>query len=100
MILASRRQKLTAALQVAKTAVQQFPDSYHAYQLKGLVETRLKYYQNSVQSYVGAYQLTPSAADVNVGLAVAQWGADISKGWSRCDSTEGKEPVPQMRNEK
>jgi tetratricopeptide (TPR) repeat protein len=78
-ILAGRRRTLTAALQVAKVAIQQFPDSYQAYQLKGLVETHLEYYQDAVQSYLRAHQLNPSAADVNVGLAVAQWGAGLTE---------------------
>jgi tetratricopeptide (TPR) repeat protein len=78
-ILAGRRQKLTAALQVAKVAAQQFPDSYQTYQLKGLVETRLAHYQDAVQSYLRAQKLNPSAADVNVGLAVAQWGAGLKE---------------------
>src|SRR5262249_95194 len=78
-ILADRRPKLTAALQVAKSAVQQFPDSYQSYQLKGLVETRLEHYQDAVQSYLRAHQLNPSVADVNVGLAVAQWGAGLKE---------------------
>ena len=76
-ILAGRRRKLTAALQVANVAVRRFPDSYQAYQLKGLVEARLAHYQDAVQSYLRAYELNPSAADVNVGLAVAQWGAGL-----------------------
>jgi tetratricopeptide (TPR) repeat protein len=77
MMLASRHQKLTAALQVAKVAVQQFPNSYQSYQLKAMVETRLAHYQDAVQSYLRAHTLNPSAADVNVGLAVAQWGAGL-----------------------
>ena len=76
-ILADRRPKLTAALQIAKGAVQQFPDSYQSFQLKGMVETQLAHYQDAVQSYLRAHQLNPSAADVNVGLAVAQWGAGL-----------------------
>ena len=78
-ILASRRQKLTAALQVAKVAVQQFPESYQSFQLKGMVETRLAHYQDAVQSYLRAHTLNPSAADVNLGLAVAQWGAGLKE---------------------
>jgi tetratricopeptide (TPR) repeat protein len=78
-ILADRRPKLAAALQVAKKAVQQFPDSYQAYQLKGLVETRLQHYQDAVLSYRRTSRLNPSAADMNVGLAVAQWGAGLKE---------------------
>ena len=78
-ILAGRRRKLTAALQVAKVAVQRFPDSSRAYQLKGLVETRLEYYRDAVQSYQRARELNPSTADANVGLAVAQWGAGLTE---------------------
>jgi tetratricopeptide (TPR) repeat protein len=77
-ILADRRRKLTAALQVAKVAVQRFPDSSQAYQLKGLVETRLEYYRDAVQSYQRARELN-STAEANVGLAVAQWGAGLTE---------------------
>ena len=51
------------------------PSSYRVYGVKGMAEMRMQRYPDSAKSYARAAELNPYAAEVNLGLALSQWGA-------------------------
>ncbi|MBV8811564.1 MAG: tetratricopeptide repeat protein [Acidobacteriaceae bacterium] len=67
--------RLVAALEVARKAVEAFPQSGAAYRAKGMVEMKMDQFTDAVRSYGQAVGLEPKSVDAKVGLASANWGA-------------------------
>lgn len=78
-ILADKHEGLNSALSLADAAVQRFPNSYQVHQMKGLIQSRLQHHRDAIECYSRARKLNPSAPNVNVGLALAQWGAGLTE---------------------
>jgi tetratricopeptide (TPR) repeat protein len=75
ILLAQHR--FTAAAELSKRTVGAFPDSAHAFFLKGSVELAVNQFTDSIDSFKRALQLDPSSADATVGLARGQAGAGM-----------------------
>ena len=67
------------ALEVARKAVEQFPDSESLYESKGLAETVLLLTPDALRSYTRAREINPSSAKANLGLGVAQRAAGMTE---------------------
>jgi O-antigen biosynthesis protein len=78
-LLAEKHEGLNSALPLADAAVQRFPNSYQAHQLKGLIQSRLQHHRDAIECYSRARKLNPSAPEVNARLALAQWGAGLTE---------------------
>jgi Flp pilus assembly protein TadD len=63
------------ALAVAQRAAEAMPSSYRAHAVKGMAEMRLQRYTDSAKSYARAAELSPTAPEVNVGLAMSLWAS-------------------------
>jgi len=68
---------LRAALDVAKRAAIQFPNSVAVFDFKGRTESRMSQFTDAIRSYKSATQLDPNA-DVTLGLARAQASAGLN----------------------
>jgi tetratricopeptide (TPR) repeat protein len=68
-----------AALAIAYRAVEKFPSSVHAYEMKGLLESMLYHYNDAVASFSRALELNPKSRVASLGLATAQWNAGAIK---------------------
>jgi tetratricopeptide (TPR) repeat protein len=69
---------LRIALDVAKRAAIQFPDSVAVFDFKGRTESRMLQFTDAIRSYERATQLDPSNADGTLGLARAQTSAGLN----------------------
>ena len=69
---------LRIALDVAKCAAIQFPNSVAVFDFKGGTESRMLQFTDAIRSYKRATQLDPSNADVTLGLASAQASAGLN----------------------
>jgi tetratricopeptide (TPR) repeat protein len=69
---------LRIALDVAKRAAIQFPNSVPVFDFKGGTESRMFQFTDAIRSYKRATQLDPSNADVTLGLARAQASAGLN----------------------
>ena len=68
---------LRIALDVAKRAAIQFPNSVAVFDFKGRTESRMSQFTDAIRSYKSATQLDPNA-DVTLGLARAQASAGLN----------------------
>ena len=75
LVLASRRGTWHLAMQTVERAVEQFPDSFRLYQLKGLVHVRQQHFLDAVKAYERALALGADSAEVRLGLTVALWAS-------------------------
>jgi len=69
---------LRIALDVAKRAAIQFPNSVAVFDFKGRTESRMLQFTDAIRSYKRATQLDPSNAEVTLGLARAQASAGLN----------------------
>jgi tetratricopeptide (TPR) repeat protein len=70
---------LPFALRAANRTVDAFPNSAAAFELRGLVETRMGQFTDAVHSYTRAVELDGSSPEPILGLAQAQFAAGMSK---------------------
>lgn len=77
ILLAQRA--LPSALRAANRTVDAFPKSAAAFELRGLVETRMGQFTDAVRSYTRAMELDGSRPEPILGLAEAQFAAGMSK---------------------
>lgn len=71
--------RLAAALEVAKRATDALANSPRAFLMRGSLEMKASQFSNAVASYRRARQLDPSAGDALLGLADAEFSADMRK---------------------
>lgn len=74
-----RERRLVPALELAKRTANAFPDSSHAFLLKGSVELAAILFTDAVNSFSRALQLDPAGRDATIGLARAQFGAGMTQ---------------------
>jgi tetratricopeptide (TPR) repeat protein len=74
-----RERRLVPALELAKRTANAFPDSFHAFLLKGSVELEAILFTDAVHSFSRALQLDPASRDATIGLAKAQFGAGTTQ---------------------
>ncbi len=77
--IAMAHRLLPFALKVETQAVEQIPTSAQVYLLKGMVEWRMGQFTDAIRSYTRAGQLNPALADANLGRAVSQAAAGMTK---------------------
>jgi tetratricopeptide (TPR) repeat protein len=71
--------RLAAALEIAKRTTDALPKSSRAFAMRGSIEMQASQFSNAVASYRRATELDPAAADSALGLADAEFAADMSK---------------------
>lgn len=69
-----QRGRANTALALMKDCVQQIPESFHCYLMKGRIERSQQYYKDAVASFTQAARLRPSSADAEFGLAASLAG--------------------------
>jgi cellulose synthase operon protein C len=69
--------KIAAALEVAKKTTSALPDSPHAFTLRGSIEVQASQFNGAVESYRRAKQLDAASADAALGVADAEFAADM-----------------------
>ena len=73
------RDRLAAALEVAKRTTEALPNSARALAMRGSIEMRTSQFSNAVTSYRRAAELDPASIDSALGLADAEFAADMEK---------------------
>jgi len=77
VLLASNR--VAAALEIAKKTTNALPNSPRAFAMRGSIEMQASQFSNAVESYRRANELDPGSADAALGLANAEFAADMKK---------------------
>jgi tetratricopeptide (TPR) repeat protein len=73
------RNRLAAALEVAKRTTDALPNSARAFAMRGSLEMQTSQFSNAVTSYRHAAELDPASIDSALGLADAEFAADMVK---------------------
>jgi Flp pilus assembly protein TadD len=71
--------RLAAALEVAKRTTDGLPHSARAFAMRGSIEMQVSQFTNAVASYRRAMELDPAAPESALGLADAEFAADMPK---------------------
>jgi len=68
-----------AALEIAKKTTNALPNSARAFAMRGSIEMQASQFSNAVESYRRANELDSASADAALGLANAEFSADMKK---------------------
>jgi Flp pilus assembly protein TadD len=74
-----RNNRLTVALEIAKKTTDALPKSAAALEMRGSIEIEASQFSNAVRSYRRAKELDPRSAEATLGLADAEFAADMKK---------------------
>src|SRR5215471_7401028 len=77
ILLSSNR--TAAALEIAKKTTNALPNSARAFAMRGAIEMQASQFSNAVESYRRANELDSALADAALGLANAEFAADMKK---------------------
>lgn len=77
VLLATNR--AAAALEIAKKTTYALPKSARAFAMRGSIEMQASQFSNAVQSYRRAKELDPESAEAALGLADAEFDADMKE---------------------
>jgi tetratricopeptide (TPR) repeat protein len=88
------RNRIAAALEVAKRTTDALPNSARAFAMRGAIETQASQFTNAVTSYRRAKELDPASADNALGLADTEFAADMTK-QARAEYESGIKQFPK-----
>jgi cytochrome c-type biogenesis protein CcmH/NrfG len=71
--------RVAAALEIAKKTTNALPNSARAFAMRGSIEMQASQFSNAVESYRRANELDSASADAALGLAKAEFAADMKK---------------------
>jgi tetratricopeptide (TPR) repeat protein len=86
--------RLAAALEIAKRTTAALPNSRRAFALRGSIEMQTSQFTNAVTSYRRAKEVGATGADAALGLADAEFAADMTKE-SHADFEAGIQQFPK-----
>ena len=77
VLLSSNRS--AAALEIARKTTNALPNSARAFAMRGSIEMQATQFSHAVESYRRAHELDPASPDAALGLANAEFSADMRK---------------------